>query len=99
MSLKSQVLGLTPTFQKCIKNIKLRATQEYHTSKKKFSTSHCFVEYGTKLIHNNEGSHSDSFRIYLESFKTFRSCLFHKPVTDRELSLEGRYTEAALKIS
>ena len=65
---------------------------------KMFSTSHCFVEYGTKLIHNNEGSHSDSFRINLESFKTFRNCLSHKLVTERELFLGGRrYSEAALK--
>ena len=55
------------------------------------------MEYGTKLIHNDEGSHSDSFRINLESFGTFRSHLFHKPVTDRELFLEGRYAEAALE--
>ena len=86
------------TFQKCIKNIKLEPLKNSVLPKKKFSTSHCFVEYGTKLIHNNEGSHSDSFRINLESFKTFRNCLSHKPVTERELFLGGRrYTELALK--
>ena len=50
MSLKSQVLGLTPTFQKCIKNIKLRATQEYHASKKKFSKGQIMSECIYEII-------------------------------------------------
>ena len=36
---------------------------------------------GTKLILDDHGNNLDSFRICLESFRSFRGPLFHKPVT------------------
>ena len=36
---------------------------------------------GTKLILDDHGNNLDSFRISLESFRSFRGPLLHKPVT------------------
>ena len=40
---------------------------------------------GTKLILDDQDNHLDSFRINLESFKSFRGPLFYKPVTGQVL--------------
>ena len=40
---------------------------------------------GTKLILDDLGNNLDSFRISLESFRSFRGPLFCKPVTGQEL--------------
>ena len=42
-----------------------------------------FLNDDTKLILNNQEGHSDSFRINLESIRTFRGLLFHKKGTGR----------------
>ena len=44
-----------------------------------------FLNDDTKLILNNQEGHSDSFRINLESIRTFRGLLFHKKMFGREL--------------
>ena len=42
---------------------------------------------GTKLILDDHRNNLDSFRISLESFRSFRGTLIHKPVTGQELFL------------
>ena len=45
------------------------------------------VMNGTKLILDDHGNNLDSFRLSLESFRSFRGPLLHKPVTGQELFL------------
>ena len=40
---------------------------------------------GIRLILDDQGNHLDSYTISLESFRSFRGPLFHKPVTVQEL--------------
>ena len=54
---------------------------------------------GTKLILDDHGNNLDSFRISLESFRSFRGPLLHKPVTGRELFSAISYSKPALKSS
>ena len=49
----------------------------------------------TKLIPDRVNP-SDSFRIYFESFKSFISSLFPKPVTSQELFFSTWYNKSAL---
>ena len=51
---------------------------------------------GTKLILDDHGSNLDSFRISLESFKSFKGSLLHKPVTGQELFFAVSYSKPAL---
>ena len=54
---------------------------------------------GTKLMLDDHGNNLDSFRISLESFRSFRSFrgpLFHKPVTGQELFFAISYSKPAL---
>ena len=57
---------------------------------------HQKVLNGTKLILNEHGNNSDSFRISLESFGSFRGPLLFKPVTGQELFFAGSYSKPAL---
>ena len=50
---------------------------------------------GTKLILDDHGSNLDSFRISLESFRSFRGPLLPKPVTGQELFLAISYSKPA----
>ena len=70
------------------KTLYSRAAQEYRASKKSSllvigleSMGPLQILNGTKLVVNDQRGHSDSLRINLESFRTIRSPLFHKPVT------------------
>ena len=49
-----------------------------------------------KLMLDNHGNNLDSFRISLESFKSFRVPLIHKPVTGKELFFAVSYSKPAL---
>ena len=51
---------------------------------------------GTKLILNDHGNNLDSFRISLESFRSFRGPLLLKPVTGQELFFAVSYSKQAL---
>ena len=51
---------------------------------------------GTKLILDDHGNNLDSFRISLESFRSFRGPLLPKPVTDQELFFAVPYSKPAL---
>ena len=53
---------------------------------------------GTKLILDDHGNNLDSFRISLESFRSFRGPLLPKPVTGQELFLAVSYSKPALVI-
>jgi hypothetical protein len=53
----------------------------------------------TKLILADHGNCLDTFRISLESFRSFRGPLLHKPVTDQELFFPVSYSKPALVIS
>jgi hypothetical protein len=50
---------------------------------------------GTKLILDDHGNNFDSFRISLESFRSFRGPLLHKPVTGQELFFAVSYSKPA----
>ena len=54
---------------------------------KEFSATYLFLSVlnDTILILNDQGGHSDSFRIDLVSFRTFRGPLFLKQITYKEL--------------
>ena len=54
---------------------------------------------GTKLILDDHGNNLDSFRISLESFRSFRGPLLHKPVTGQELFFAVSYSKSALKVA
>ena len=51
---------------------------------------------GTELILDDHGYNLDSFRISLESFRSFRGPLLPKPVTGQELFLAVSYNKPAL---
>ena len=51
---------------------------------------------GTKLMLDDHGDNLDSFRISLESFRSFRGPLLHKPVTGQELFFAVSYSKLAL---
>jgi hypothetical protein len=51
---------------------------------------------GTKLILDDHGNMLDSFRIILESFRSFRGSLLPKPVTCQEISFAISYNKPAL---
>ena len=51
---------------------------------------------GTKVILDDYGNSLDSFRINLESFRSFKGPLFHKPVTGQELFFAVSYSKLAL---
>ena len=51
---------------------------------------------GTKLILDDHGNNLDSFRISLESIRSFRGPLLHKPVTGQELFFVVSYSKPAL---
>ena len=54
---------------------------------------------GTKLILDDHGNNLDSFRISLESFRSFiRGPLLLKPVTGQELFFAVSYSKPALKV-
>ena len=53
---------------------------------------------GTKLILDDHGNNLDSFRISLESFRSFRIPILHKPVTGLELIFAASYGKPALVI-
>ena len=48
------------------------------------------------MILDDHGNNLDSFRISLESFRSFRVPLLHKPVTGQELFLAVSYSKPAL---
>ena len=50
----------------------------------------------TKLILDDHGNNLDSFRISLESFRSFRGPLLLKPVTGQELYFAISYSKLAL---
>ena len=50
----------------------------------------------TKLILDDLGNNLDSFRISLESFRSFRRPLLHKLVTGHELFFDVSYSKPAL---
>ena len=52
---------------------------------------------GTKLILDDHGNNLDSFRISLESFRSFRGPLLHKPVTGQELFFAVSYSKSELE--
>ena len=52
---------------------------------------------GTKLILDDHGNNLDSFRINLESFRSFRGSLLHKSVTGQELFSAVSYSKPALE--
>ena len=51
---------------------------------------------GTKLILDDHGNNLDSFRISLESFRSFRGPLLLNPVTGQELFFADSYNKLAL---
>ena len=51
---------------------------------------------GTKLILDDHGNNLDSFRISLESFRSFRGPLLYKPVTGQEPFFAVSYNKPAL---
>ena len=51
---------------------------------------------GTNLILDDHGNNLDSFRISLESFRSFRGPLLHKPATGQELFFVVSYSKQAL---
>ena len=59
-----------------------------------------FILNGTKLILeflDDHGNNLDSFRISLESFRSFRGHLLLKPVTGQDLFFAISYSKPALK--
>ena len=52
---------------------------------------------GTKLNLDDHGNNLESFRISLESFRSFRSPLLYKPVTGQELFFAVSYSKPALE--
>jgi hypothetical protein len=52
---------------------------------------------GTKLILDDHGNNLDSFKISLESFRSFRGPLLLKPVTGQELFFAESYSKPALE--
>ena len=54
---------------------------------------------GTKLILDDHGNNLNSFRISLESFRSFRGLLLHKPVTGQELFFAVSYNKPALALN
>ena len=54
---------------------------------------------GTKLILDDHGNNLDSFRISLESFRSFRGPLLLKPVTGQKLFFAVSYSKPALVFS
>ena len=57
---------------------------------------HLKVLNGTKLILDDHGNNLGSFRISLESFRSFRGPLLLKPVTGQELFFVVSYSKPAL---
>ena len=53
---------------------------------------------GTKLILDDHGNNLDSFRVRLESFRSFRVPLIHKPVTGTELFFVVSYSKPAVGV-
>ena len=53
---------------------------------------------GTKRILDDHGNNLDSFRISLESFRSFRGPLLHNPVTGQELFFTVSYNKPALNV-
>ena len=51
---------------------------------------------GTKLILDDHGNNLNSFRISLESFRSSRGPLLHKPVTGQELFFAVSYSKPVL---
>ena len=51
---------------------------------------------GIKLILDGQENHFDSYTISLESFRSFRGLLFHKPVTGQEFFFAVSYSKPAL---
>ena len=51
---------------------------------------------GTKLILDYHGNNLDSFRIVLESFRSFKGLLLHKPVSGQELFFAVLHSKRAL---
>ena len=51
---------------------------------------------GTKLILDNHGNNLGSFKISLQSFRSFRGPLHLKPVTVQELFLSSFYSKPAV---
>ena len=51
---------------------------------------------GTKLILDDHGNNLDSFKISLESFRSFRGPLFSKPVNGHELFFAVSCSKPAL---
>ena len=54
---------------------------------------------GTKPIQDDHGINLDSFKISLESFRSFRGLLLYKPVTGQELFFAVFYRKLALEPS
>ena len=52
-----------------------------------------------RLILDDQGNHLNSYTISLESFRSFRGPLFHKPVTGQELYFAVSYSKPALELS
>ena len=57
------------------------------------------VVNGTKLILDDQENQLGSFRISLDSFRSFRGPLFHKPVTGQKLFFAASYSKLALEIA
>ena len=53
---------------------------------------------GIKLILDDQGNHLDPYTISLESFRSFRGPLFHKPVPGQELFFAVSYSKLALAL-
>ena len=51
---------------------------------------------GIKLILDDQGNHLGAYLVRLESFRSFRGPLFHKPVTGQELVFATQYKKLAL---
>ena len=52
---------------------------------------------GTKMILDDHRNNMDSFRIKLESFRSFRGPLLLKPVNGQELFFDVSYSKPALR--
>ena len=51
---------------------------------------------GIKLVLDDQGNHSDSYALSLESFGLFRGPLFRKPVAGQELFFNVSYSKPVL---
>ena len=51
---------------------------------------------GTELILDDHGNNLDLFRISMESFRSFRGCLLHKPVTGQKLFFAVSYSKPVI---